>query len=236
MVEKTKNIFIGKKYALCKRRFLFIGESHYIENKGLKSDYIRIVEFLGIKNKNLKEQEIAFSNLWYNENYKFKQMQLQNNNYFSTDYVVKEVISNYEKGCSTSRPHKIIWIPAMIYNQVKGKEYDKKEIAKTLEEFCFMNYFTRPSLIQGESIKNDPYDNQNAFENLIYIIRQIQPDSIVFLSKKAYISFIESCALNKQYIEIEILNLRHPAYFKTWSKTGEDYLKLKEHLQKSIIV
>ncbi len=229
------NIFIGDQYYTSKHKFIFIGESHYIENRNSESDYNRIVNYLNIIDYSLKEQERAFSYYWYNNYRTNNKIQLNFDNYFNTDFVVKEVISNYEKGKSTPRPHRIIWIPAMIYNNLFGKVYDKKEIAKTLHKFCFMNYFTRPSLVQGKSILNNSVDNQKTFENLIFVLNQLLPNSIVFLSKRAYTSFQESCKLNKFIFPIEILNLRHPAYFKAWSKSGEDYLKLKNFMQRQLI-
>lgn len=77
-----------------------------------------------------------------------------------------------------------------IYRHIGGV-FDKGDYPQALEYIAFSNYFLRPAEVSGESIVvAGEAEELRSFEQLRVLESQYRPDLIVFVSKKAYESFL----------------------------------------------
>ena len=93
---------------------------------------------------------------------------------------------------------------------------------RMFEECVFINYFQRPSQINGDSIAVHRLDKEVALQNLITINEILKPEKIIFVSKLAYDNFKKSITPsqleNFQYINF----VPHPAS-AWWNRTAPKY-------------
>lgn len=61
---------------------------------------------------------------------------------------------------------------------------------ESYSQIAFYNYFQRPAEENGKSIRSTHEDHQLAFDFHLYLKEKIQPDWVMFLSKKAYHLYI----------------------------------------------
>lgn len=84
-----------------------------------------------------------------------------------------------------------------------------KSLENPLEYFSFMNYFQKPSFVEGKSVQNNSTDDEFAFKNLKYVISIIRPQNIIFMSSKAYDSFLPW--QEKEMISVNLIDkVQHP--------------------------
>ena len=76
--------------------------------------------------------------------------------------------------------------------------------SEAFNAFAFMNYFQRPSLKAHESINNSEEDDKIAYNTFLGVCKVINPKVVVFLSKKAYKCYINSCD-KKPSVPIEVV-------------------------------
>ena len=75
--------------------------------------------------------------------------------------------------------------------QVYGKVFAKGDYPQALEYVSFSNYFLCPAEVCGESIVINGWGEEvRSFQQLEALEKQLQPALIVFVSKKAYESFV----------------------------------------------
>ncbi|WP_315156186.1 hypothetical protein [Capnocytophaga leadbetteri] len=75
--------------------------------------------------------------------------------------------------------------------KVYGEVFAKGDYPQALEYIAFGNYFLRPAEVCGESIIINGWDEEvRSFQQLAALEKQLQPALIVFVSKKAYESFV----------------------------------------------
>ena len=154
--------FVGKYYAKAPLKVLFQGESHY-----LPADYDHKVG-----------QE------WYERStmsYGFPKEALV---WLNTAAIIRhDVIESSYKNPS----HAIYRHIGGVY----GAVFDKGDYSQALEYIAFSNYFLRPVEVSGESIiVAGEAEELRSFEQLCALENQYRQDLIVFVSKKAYESFL----------------------------------------------
>ena len=154
--------FIGKLYPKAPLKVLFLGESHY-----LPAAYNHRVG-----------QE------WYERStasYGFSAEALA---WLNTAAIIRHDVieSNYKNPA-----HSIYRNIGKVYGEV----FAKGDYAQALEYIAFGNYFLRPAEVCGESIIINGWDEEvRSFQQLAALEKQLQPALIVFVSKKAYESFV----------------------------------------------
>ena len=154
--------FIGKLYPKAPLKVLFLGESHY-----LPAAYNHKVG-----------QE------WYERStasYGFSAEALA---WLNTAAIIRHDVieSNYKNPA-----HNIYRNIGKVYGEV----FAKGDYPQALEYIAFGNYFLRPAEVCGESIIINSWDEEvRSFQQLAALEKQLQPALIVFVSKKAYESFV----------------------------------------------
>ena len=156
--------FVGKHYAKAPLKVLFQGESHY-----LPADY----------NYKVGQE-------WYERStvsYGFTKEALA---WLNTAAIIRhDVIESSYKNPS----HAIYRHIGGVY----GAVFDKGDCPQALEYIAFSNYFLRPAEVSGESIiVAGEAEELRSFEHLCTLENQYRPDLIVFVSKKAYESFLRT--------------------------------------------
>lgn len=154
--------FIGKLYPKAPLKVLFLGESHY-----LPAAYNHKVG-----------QE------WYERStasYGFTAEALA---WLNTAAIIRhDVIESSYKNPAHSIYRNI--------GKVYGEVFAKGDYPQALEYIAFGNYFLRPAEVCGESIIINSWDEEvRSFQQLAALEKQLQPALIVFVSKKAYESFV----------------------------------------------
>lgn len=154
--------FIGKLYPKAPLKVLFLGESHY-----LPAAYNHKVG-----------QE------WYERStasYGFSAEALA---WLNTAAIIRhDVIESSYKNPA----HNIYRNIGKVYGEV----FVKGDYPQALEYVAFGNYFLRPAEVCGESIIINGSDEEvRSFQQLAALEKQLQPALIVFVSKKAYESFV----------------------------------------------
>ena len=154
--------FIGKLYPKAPLKVLFLGESHY-----LPAAYNHKVG-----------QE------WYERStasYGFSTEALA---WLNTAAIIRHDVieSNYKNPA-----HNIYRNIGKVYGEV----FAKGDYPQALEYIAFGNYFLRPAEVCGESIIINGWNEEvRSFQQLAALEKQLQPALIVFVSKKAYESFV----------------------------------------------
>ena len=195
--------FIGYNYE--KFKLFLVGESHFV------------------KRGNSTEEEMTnMYKDWYNKPTDTNKNAIEYKDWFTT----RNVIRNFQ--CrNRGKAHTMFSNPGKAIMKVLGDKCPTDSAAFSCIAFC--NYFQRPSLSEGESISPIYQDEDKItaeiFEDMIDVIK---PNGIVFLSKKAYDSYINS--RNKEY-PILIDFVHHPT--SSWwnkDKGREKFIKIIEKL------
>lgn len=143
-------------------RILLVGESHYVNNIQYDIDY------------------------WYNSGVSNELKAYEN--WFTT----RHVVGNFMKRIR-SRAHGMFGNPAKEIIRASQKNISDSEAFAVC---AFMNYFQRPESSKGGSIstneKSNNNDNKFAYETFQQVYEIIKPKIIIFLSKKAYWSYIKN--------------------------------------------
>ena len=154
--------FIGKLYPKAPLKVLFLGESHY-----LPAVYNHKV---GLE--------------WYERStasYGFSAEALA---WLNTAAIIRhDVIESSYKNPA----HNIYRNIGKVYGEV----FAKGDYPQALEYIAFGNYFLRPAEVCGDSIVINGWEEEVcSFQQLVALEKQLQPALIVFVSKKAYESFV----------------------------------------------
>ena len=154
--------FIGKLYPKAPLKVLFLGESHY-----LPAAYNHKVG-----------QE------WYERSTASYGFSTEAFAWLNTAAIIRHDVieSNYKNPA-----HNIYRNIGKVYGEV----FAKGDYPQALEYIAFGNYFLRPAEVCGESIIINSWDEEvRSFQQLAALEKQLQPALIVFVSKKAYESFV----------------------------------------------
>lgn len=193
--------FIGCNYE--KYRLLLVGESHYIKRENLSEDEI-----------------INIYKEWYNKPTNANEHALEYKAWFTT----RNIIKGFQRGYR-SKAHTMFSNPGKAMVEVLGNKCPTDSAAFSLVAFC--NYFQRPNLEEGKSMKllypNEARITAEIFEKIVDIIK---PKGIIFLSKKAYDTYMSY--KSKEY-SIPIDFVHHPTspwWYK--DKGKEKFIKIME--------
>ena len=80
----------------------------------------------------------------------------------------------------------------------------------TFDSFAFFNYFQRPERRHGNSIDADATDREQAYVIAENIFAVLQPDLIVFLSKRAYNAYIGEREKHVDHYDTRLCRTSHP--------------------------
>ena len=197
--------FIGKLYPKAPLKVLFLGESHY-----LPAAYNHKVG-----------QE------WYERStasYGFSTEALA---WLNTAAIIRHDVIE----CNYKNPaHNIYRNIGKVYGEV----FAKGDYPQALEYIAFGNYFLRPAEVCGESIIINSWDEEvRSFQQLAALEKQLQPALIVFVSKKAYESFVRVAqAQGATALLSKVKSVPHPnsawwnrAIAQYEGRTGKEELK-----------
>lgn len=183
--------YIGKHYN--EARILLVGESHYC------SDKINHVE---------KEY---LNNNWYNQK---TPNDFTDKKYFNTRYVVE----NFLKG-NRSRSHSMFRNPAKGLIEALDLTNENITDSEIFSACAFMNYFQRPEVNQGKTMKCTSEDKENAkyvFKSAVAILK---PKLIIFLTQKSYDCYCEDEPINDND---KIYAVSHPTCKHWYGENGLD--------------
>lgn len=186
--------FIGSNYNVFK--ILIMGESHYI-------------------GKHYKDSCFSLDSWYCKETCSYAWEKDNDSEWFNTRGVLNSFLSGYK-----ARAYSMFRKPSEVLKESIEK---KCRISVTdedaFESFAFFNFFQRPEIHMGKSISDTSDDQQKAVEIFNDIIRVIQPNKIIFLSKKAYEVFTGS--ESSLLVEDKIEYVMHPTC-RHWSEdSGE---------------
>ncbi len=115
-----------------------------------------------------------------------------------------------------------------IFYQLKAAIFDAcqtKNKSQTLfQHFAYYNYFQRPAEIVGESIQVSGIDNRVAYNTIKAITEIAEPTAIIFVSKKAYITFSywRKQQADPVFATLPVHHVPHPAS-PWWNRTSNVY-------------
>lgn len=154
--------FIGEHYSQAPLKVLFLGESHYLP---------------AVYNHKVGQE-------WYERStasYSFTTEALA---WLNTAAIIRHDVieSNYKNPA-----HNIYRNIGKVYGEV----FAKGDYPQALEYIAFGNYFLRPAEVCGDSIVINGWEEEvRSFQQLVALEKRLQPALIVFVSKKAYESFV----------------------------------------------
>jgi hypothetical protein len=192
--------FIGENWNESPLKFLIIAESHYIDKDALK--------------------ETHYSN-WYEEtSNNFNKLEINLNyyrNYINTRYNVNNAFIEFKK------PYTHYYnIRSAIRDSITF--FEKKEYV--LDYLAYYNYFQRPAFVQGETIDNNDVDNEKAYKTLNSLLEIINPNKVIFISKKSFDAYNQSRIMNNDpVLDIIKNNFTPHAGSAWWNKKSVNYGK-----------
>jgi len=195
--------FVGENYGNGKcKRILLIGESHYISNTYLAGEN---------KGKDRKKEELEyiFEN-WYG---------ISGNDLSKDDREWTTTRDTIRTGFSTNGARFNKNIYAVL-----------EKLGIDLSYISFMNFFQRPAYYK-QSIEHSKKDIEIANETLRLVCDVIQPDCLLFVSKKAYRNWLSD--KNKEIFHDAV---SHPAcawWYRSGGKHGEQ--KFIKFFQNNVI-
>jgi hypothetical protein len=188
--------FIGNGWESQKDKILFIGESHYLP-----------------KTSNGKSR----SDTWYDMTQeKLAPGDFQNIN-------TRGVVNDAETRTGFNSPYSIFYNIRDAFNEARQLPKSKESFFK---DFAFYNYFQRPAETFGKSIYNTRLDDEIAYKTLKAIVQIAKPTAIIFVSKKAFVSFWGIRKDTKDFILPPVVKcVPHPASV-WWNKRSKAYENL----------
>lgn len=171
--------YVGDLYGSKYPKMLLVLESHYLK----PDDRDRVLNILkedyNFDNEGIKH----FADSWYfnqdNSWIKFE-TKIVNKYFYNTRSVIIDVL----EGTNTNR---VISDVLKIFNIARNstESIDKQE-KEVIRNFAFMNFFQRPEINTGKSIKYTKFDVSVAKDNLSNIIAILKPEKVIFVSIKSY--------------------------------------------------
>lgn len=122
------------------------------------------------------------------------------------------VIKDFNGPNRTIKPYRIFLNLESAYENV----YANRNL---FTECAYINYFQRPAERNGKSIKATSRDHQHAFENITALIETINPDKVIFVSRKAFDSY-KAQVKDVDYKKVNVVP--HPAC-AWWNKKSPRY-------------
>lgn len=163
--------YIGENYD--KTKILLCGESNYIDEGKLSDAVIELIK----------------SSDWYTTDSSDKEKLPDEDciDWCQNRRIINSALNGRQNGIPLPPSHYNMYIKPVkafldIFPQI-GNTWD------AYTYFASMNYFQKPASEKGQSIKQTLEDEQFAAINLNRVVNVLKPETIIFLSKKAYGAF-----------------------------------------------
>ena len=198
--------FIGSKWDISTIKILILGESHYIDKERLGDNFLKD---------------------WYNQNSDLLKEKYQTKNYLTNYIFTRAVIHKADKvkELGFANPLTIYY---NIKNEIKNSILELSDKKYIFPYLSYYNYFQRPAFKQGDSIINDEKDDIVAYNTLVEMVKIIEPQKIIFVSKKAYCAFLfnKRKTSNVNIFDNKVYSLPHPAT-RWWNTKSAPYGNMK---------
>ncbi|WP_055436956.1 hypothetical protein [Lacinutrix algicola] len=186
---------IGLKYNEARAKTLIIAESHYVHK-----DY---------NNKFSVED-------WYNNPKVIYQALDAKNKGYKGWFNTRQVLEYYQSSNPLAKGHGIFNNLEIAYKEI-GSE------VKLFDECVYLNYFQRPSEVEGDSIKVQEIDSEIALENLMVLNEVLKPNKIIFVSSKAYHNFMSNVTKAQKDQLPYVGSVPHPSASSWWNRKSKKY-------------
>lgn len=162
--------YVGDNYD--KTKILLLGESNYIDEVNLSGDVISLIQ----------------SPEWYTTDSRDEEKLPGEGciDWCHNRKIINDTLEKKKNGQSTSPAHNMYINPAKAFSEVFP------QVANPWDAFTYfasMNYFQKPATKTGKSIVPKLEDQQFAVANLCHVVSVLKPETIIFLSKKAFWSY-----------------------------------------------
>lgn len=221
-------------------KFLVVGESHYFNTEFINANNVAkdldqfindwytidIDEFCGkyLIDRKKEDNGDVVSDPDYDSH----------KNWFKTQVTFEDSRSDF--GNKAKEVNRVV---ARAYLQIaknSGLEIadERNFIEDSMEKYDFMNYFQRPELNKGRSIKNSSQDGDVAWKNMLQIIENDEYKGIIVLSKKVGYEIQRRLKKNNMTSPKNIYYLSHVNYYRAWNRErGESWLSLINILEEN---
>ncbi len=186
---------IGLKYQESKAKTIIIAESHYVHS---------------VHNNKFSVED------WYTNPSSIYSALDNHREVDRSWFNTRKVIDYYQKANKLAKGHGI------FNNLEKAYQTINKEV-KLFEECVYLNYFQRPSEVEGDTINIHEIDSKIALENLLVLIEVLQPNKIIFVSSKAYHDFIKNTTKSQREKLPFIGSVPHPSASSWWNRKSKKY-------------
>ncbi len=210
--------YVGENYE--QTRILLIGESHYIPWNEL--EHMKDKDKVNLDPYRQEWYEKTTDEIFVAEDDK------KYINHFTTQKVLGAFTSYYhssyyktEKGVRSkyAKAYDMFSNPAKVMMELSNDKLPTKVSAIKTVAFC--NYFQRPALEEGDTIKVLPCDSENAYEAFKVAVEVLEPKLVVFLSKKAYEDWEKSGGKNGINSVFEFDYVNHPTAYSWNANNGK---------------
>ncbi|MCL7763171.1 hypothetical protein MPF19_07045 [Polaribacter sp. Z014] len=184
---------IGLKYNEARAKTFIIAESHYLPKK---------------------HNNLFSTDDWYNNPISIYKIIGDDKAWFDT----RGVIKHYKEQQGKKLPKGF----GIFNNLEKANEEIGSEI-KLFEECVYLNYFQRPSEVEGDSINIHEIDSKTALENLIVLSEVLKPNKIIFVSSKAYNDFMNHASKEQKEKLPYVGSVPHPSASSWWNRKSKKY-------------
>lgn len=162
--------YVGDNYD--KTGVLLLGESNYVDADNLSADVIRLIK----------------SPEWYTTDSRDEEKLPSEGciDWCHNRAIINGTLDNKKKGLKTSPAHNMYINPAKAFIEVFPQVTNPWD---AFTYFASMNYFQKPTPEKGQSFELTIEDNLFAADNLRRVVKDLKPETIIFLSKKSYWAF-----------------------------------------------
>lgn len=110
-----------------------------------------------------------------------------------------------------------------IFNNLEKAYEEIGSEIKLFKESVYINYFQRPSEVEGDSINIQEIDSKTALENLIVLSEVLKPNKIIFVSSKAYNDFMNHASKAQKEKLPYVGSVPHPSASSWWNRKSKKY-------------
>ncbi|TVZ47465.1 hypothetical protein [Olleya sp. Hel_I_94] len=149
---------------------------------------------------------------WYKNPKSFYESIGNDKGWFNT----REVVKTYQNSKTLDKGHGIFRNLEIAYQEIYPE-------IKLFDECVYLNYFQRPSEVEGETINIHTIDSKVALENLMVINEVLKPNKIIFVSSKAYDNFISNVSKELKDQLPYVGSVPHPSASSWWNRKSKKY-------------
>jgi hypothetical protein len=186
---------IGLNYNETRVKTLIIAESHYLPKK---------------HNNKFSSED------WYNNSEIIYKLLNEDPGWHKNWFNTRNVIKTYQDSSTLEKGHG-------IFNNLEKAYQTINEEVNLFEECVYLNYFQRPSEVEGDSINVHKIDSEIALKNLIVICEVLMPNKIIFVSSKAHKDFTDNVSKAQLEILPYVGSVPHPSASSWWNRKSKKY-------------